>query len=72
MQIVTREKNGCGTSLLVDWAVAWMHLNYNNKLVVLLDADKEGIEALKAINNKKTEIKKNYKRLKFLFRFLCF
>lgn len=61
LQIVTREKNGCGTSLLVDWAVAWMHLNYNNKLVVLLDADKEGIEALKAINNKKTEIKKNYK-----------
>ena len=40
LQIVTREENGCGTSLLVDWAVAWMHLNYKCKAVVLLDADK--------------------------------
>lgn len=31
LQIVTREENGCGTSLLVDWAIAWMHLNYKCK-----------------------------------------
>lgn len=61
LQVVTREENGCGTSLLVDWAVAWMHLNYNSKAVVLLDADKEGVDAKKAINDAKKQIKKNYK-----------
>lgn len=61
LQIVTREENGCGTSLLVDWAIAWMHLNYNSKAVVLLDADKEGMIAKKAINDAKKQIKKNYK-----------
>lgn len=61
LQVVTREENGCGTSLLVDWAIAWMHLNYNSKAVVVLDADKEGVDAKKAINDAKKQIKKNYK-----------
>lgn len=61
LQIVTREKNGCGTSLLVDRAIAWMHLNYNSKAVVLLDADKAGIDAKNAINNEKKKMKGNYK-----------
>lgn len=42
LQIVTREENGCGTGLLVDWAIAWMHLNYNSKAVVLLTRIKKG------------------------------
>ena len=54
LQIVTREENGCGTGLLVDWAIAWMHLNYNSKAVVLFDADKEGIKAKKTVNGEKT------------------
>lgn len=61
LQIVTREENGCGTGLLVDWAIAWMHLNYNSKAVVLFDADKEGIKAKKTINGEKKNIKRNYK-----------
>lgn len=66
LQIVTREENGCGTSLLVDWAIAWMHLNYKCKAVVLLDADKEGKEAKKAINGAKDKYKKKNFRLKSL------
>lgn len=61
LQIVTREENGCGTSLLVDWAIAWMHLNYKSKAVVLLDADKEGVVAKNTINDAKKQIRKNYK-----------
>lgn len=61
LHIVTREENGCGTGLLVDWAIAWMHLNYNSKAVVLLDADKEGIDAKKTINDEKKKINRNYK-----------
>ena len=61
LKIVTREENGCGTGLLVEWAIAWMHLNYNNKAVVLLDADKEGMDAKKAINEEKNKINRNYK-----------
>lgn len=66
LQIVTREENGCGTSLLVDWAIAWMHLNHRCKAVVLLDADKEGKEAKKAINEAKDKYKKKNFRLKAL------
>jgi len=66
LQIVTREENGCGTSLLVDWAIAWMHLNYKCKAVVLLDADKEGKEAKKAINEAKDKYKKKNFKLKSL------
>lgn len=61
LQIVTREENGCGTSLLVDWAIAWMHLNYTNRAVILLDADKEGKDAKKAIS----VAKDTYKKKKF-------
>lgn len=64
LQIVTREENGCGTSLLVDWAVAWMHLNYKCKAVVLLDADKEGKAAKKTIEEAKEKYKKKSFRLK--------
>lgn len=64
LQIVTREENGCGTSLLVDWAIAWMHLNYKCKAVVLLDADKEGKMAKRAINEAKDKYKKKNFRLK--------
>ena len=60
--VVTREKNGCGTGLLVDWAIVWMHLNYKSKAVILLDADKEGIEAKRLINEARDKYKKkNYK-----------
>lgn len=61
LQIVTREENGCGTGLLVDWAIAWMHMNYNSKAVVLFDADKEGIDAKNAVNEAKKRVKKSYK-----------
>lgn len=66
LQIVTREENGCGTSLLVDWAIAWMHLNYANKAVFLLDSDKEGKDAKKAINDAKDKYKKKSFKLKAL------
>lgn len=66
LQIVTREENGCGTSLLVDWAIAWMHLNYASRAVVLLDFDKEGKAAKKAINEAKDQYKKKIFKLKTL------
>lgn len=58
LQITTREENGCGTGLLIDWAIAWMHLNYSSKAVILLDADKEGKTAKKSIDGEKNQIKK--------------
>lgn len=64
LRIVTREENGCGTNLLVDWSVAWMHLNYTNKAIVLLDADETGAEAKAAINVAKEKYKKKTYKLK--------
>lgn len=61
LNIVTREENGCGVNLLVDWAIAWMHMNYNSKAVVLLDSDEAGLKAKKAIDEEKKRIKKNSK-----------
>ena len=66
LQIVTREENGCGTSLLVDWAIAWMHMNYKSKAVFLLDADKEGKEAKKSIKEANEKYKKKNYKLKAL------
>lgn len=66
LQVVTREENGCGTSLLADWAIAWMHLNYKSKAVFLLDADKEGKDARKDINEAKEKYKKRTCKLKAL------
>ncbi len=66
LQVVTREENGCGTSLLVDWAIAWMHLNYKSKAVFLLDADKEGNDAKKSINDAREKYKKRTYKLKAL------
>lgn len=61
LQIVTNEENGCGTRMLVDWAIAWIHLNYNSKAVVLLDADKAGRDAKRRIDEEKALINKNHK-----------
>lgn len=61
LNVVTREENGCGVNLLVDWAIAWMHMNYNSKAVVLLDSDEAGLKAKKAIDEEKKRIKKNSK-----------
>lgn len=66
LQVVTREENGCGTSLLVDWAIAWMHMNYKSKAVFLMDADKEGNDAKKSINDAKEQHKKRTYKLKAL------
>lgn len=66
LQVVTREENGCGTSLLVDWAIAWMHMNYKSKAVFLMDADKEGNEAKKRINDEKERYKKRAYKIKAL------
>ena len=49
INIVTREENGCGTSLLVDWAIAWMHLNYHSRAVFLFDNDQAGNNAIKPL-----------------------
>lgn len=59
--IVTREENGCGTTLLVDWAVAWIHLNNKSKAFFLLDNDMAGLEAKKKIQ----EAKAKYNKKKF-------
>lgn len=64
LQIVTREENGCGTGLLVDWAIAWMHMNYKSKAIVLLDADKEGTGAKKRIEAEGKQIKSKKYQLK--------
>lgn len=59
--ILTREENGCGTTLLIDWAIAWMHLNYDSKAIFLLDNDKAGIDAKKKIKAAKEQYqKKNF------------
>ncbi len=61
INIVTREENGCGTSLLVDWAIAWMHLNYHSRAVFLFDNDQAGNNAIKKVK----EAKKQYEKKKF-------
>lgn len=66
LQVVTREENGCGTTLLVDWAIAWMHMNYKSKAVFLMDADKEGNDAKKSINDAKERYKRRSYKLKAL------
>ena len=66
LKIVTREENGCGTSLLCDWAVAWMHFNYKSKAVILLDCDKAGNEAKKKIENAQKEFQKKSFKLKVI------
>lgn len=66
LQIVTREENGCGTGLLVDWAIAWMHMNYKSKAIVLLDADKAGADAKKKIEAEKKNIKSKKYQLKVM------
>lgn len=58
LRIVTREENGCGTSLLCDWAIAWMHLNYKSKAVFLFDNDSAGLYAKKEVNEAKKKISK--------------
>lgn len=64
LKIETREENGCGTGLLVDWAIAWMHLNYNSKAIVILDSDKAGKDARDKINAAKNSLKKTNSKLK--------
>lgn len=62
LRIITREENGCGTSLLCDWAIAWMHFNYKSKAIFLLDNDNAGIIARKKIISACEQYKnKNYK-----------
>lgn len=51
LQIVTREVNGCGTQVLEDWSIVWIHMNYTNKAVFLFDADKTGRDSQKAVND---------------------
>lgn len=67
LQIVTREENGCGTGLLVDWAIAWMHLNYTKKAIFLLDADQAGKNARDKIKEAKEKFRKKKFKLKPLF-----
>ncbi len=58
INIVTREENGCGSSLLVDWAIAWMHLNYRSRAVFLFDNDQAGNSAIIKVK----EAKKQYEK----------
>ena len=64
LKIVTREENGCGTSLLCDWAIAWMHLNYNKKAIFLFDNDVSGICAKKEVNDAKEKYPRKSSRVK--------
>lgn len=66
LKIVTREENGCGTSLLCDWAVAWMHFNYSSKAVFLLDNDEAGNIAKKKINESRQQFSKKGFKLSVL------
>lgn len=66
LRIVTREENGCGTSLLCDWAIAWMHLNYKNKAVFLFDNDTAGLCAKKEVNEAKKKYPKKSSKVKAL------
>lgn len=60
LKIMTREENGCGTDLLCDWAVSWMHMNYKSSAIFLFDCDKAGKEAKDKLNgNKKLYSKKS-------------
>jgi len=66
LRIVTREDRGCGTSLLVEWAVAWIHMNYSSKAVFLLDADEAGKSARQEIIKKCDEYNKRSYNFKVL------
>lgn len=47
--------------MLVDWAIAWMHLNYRSKAIFLFDNDKAGIAARRKIKEaKKLHQKKHF------------
>ena len=63
LKIETREENGCGTGVLVDWAIAWMHLKYDSKAIVILDADEAGKEAKKRIEEEKNRLKRSNSNL---------
>lgn len=66
INIVTREENGCGSSLLVDWAIAWMHLNYHSRAIFLFDNDYAGINAIKKVKEAKKQYEKKNFRLEAL------
>lgn len=49
LRIITNEVDGAGTSLLKDWAYAWIYSHMKNKLLVLFDKDDAGINCRKEI-----------------------
>lgn len=58
LKIETREENGCGVSVLCDWAVAWIHSNYGSKAVFLFDHDEAGMKAKSTIGQEKQKYSK--------------
>jgi hypothetical protein len=67
MLIITRPE-GCGTSLLCDWAIAWLHMGFSAKAYVLLDHDAAGIKAkstIKSINDDYSRIRRFNLKSKF-------
>lgn len=65
--IKTREENGCGTDLLCDWAVAWMHMNYQSSAIFLFDCDKAGKTAKEKFNDNKKNYSQKSKNVFFGF-----
>ena len=53
LRILTKEE-GCGTTQLCDWAIAWTCSGFGSKLYILFDKDAAGIKAKKDVDNNPT------------------
>lgn len=51
LRILTREKNGAGTSLIQDWVIAWLCSRNKSKMMAIFDKDEQGNKVSKQLKN---------------------
>ena len=49
LRIITREKNGAGTTLIKNWVFAWLHSGNKSKMMAIFDRDEAGKSAIDSI-----------------------
>lgn len=57
LRILTKDE-GCGTTQLCDWGMAWIYSGYNKKLFVLFDKDNAGKKAKGELDSSKEKLSK--------------
>ena len=61
LRIITREKNGAGTTLIKNWVLAWLHSGNKSKMMAIFDKDEAGNNAIKSIKEYKPYKEQNNK-----------